>query len=72
MRSSLMQTVGGLQDTGVGAFGEDDGAAGCFQSLKQFCKHVITSKKCAAFRRFCLCVSYNNYSPSATVFCKNA
>ena len=68
----LEKAVGRLEDTGVGAFGEDDGAAGGFQSVKQFCKHVITSKICAAFRRFYLCLSYNNYPPNATVFCKNA
>ena len=68
----LEKTVGRLEDTGVGAFGEDDGTTGGFQSVKQFCKHVITSKICAAFRRFYLCLSYNNYPPNATVFCKNA
>ena len=42
----LEQAVGGFQNTGVGAFGKDDGAARGLQSVKQFRKHSIYLQFC--------------------------
>ncbi len=42
----LEQTVGRFEDPGIGAFGEDNGAAGGLQSVDQLCKHMYYLQFC--------------------------
>ena len=42
----LDQAVGRFEDAGVGAFGEDDGAAGRLEGADQFCKHGVLPPFC--------------------------
>ena len=65
----LEQTVGRFEDAGVGAFGEDDGAACGLECVDQLRKHKYYLH--AAVIPHCLGLLYNVRADKTTAFLKN-